>query len=97
MPDFPFENGRPKLLVKRRVLFVRFQYPGVLSQNLLATIPGDTSEGRVDVLDVTAGIGNHYGFRGLLDGGYQADMLSFRPLALGDVDADARRGTLCRR
>ena len=80
LPGFSLENGRPKLLVNRRVLFARFQDPGVLSECFLAAVPGDASEGGVDILDVTGGIGNHDGFRGLLDGSDQAEMLSFARL-----------------
>ena len=85
MPGLPLKDGLPKLLVKLRVLFARFQDPGVLSQNLLAAIPGDAGEGRVDILDVTVGIGNHHGFRRLLDGGYQPDMLRLRLLTFREV------------
>ena len=90
VPGLPIKDGRPKVLEKLRVVFARFQNPGVLPQNLLAIISCGTSECRVDILDVTGGVRNHYGFRGLLNRGHQACFLGLRPHALGDVAPDGR-------
>src|ERR1039458_478653 len=85
LPWLPSKDGFPKLLVKHRVLAVRFQDSGVRSPGRLPAIPGDARKGRIDVLNLTHGIGNHDGFRGLLNCGDQTDSLRLRQFARGDV------------
>jgi hypothetical protein len=82
------EHGVPELFVEMPVMFAGLEQPWGAAERLLSRIPRGLLEGRVDVDDLAARLGDDHGVGGLLHGVGKTLVELSRPLRVADVAKD---------